>query len=171
MTNPKVLILLVALVMFVNYINYILPDRSKQFAKITLLEKKIKKEMLLNEQKIDPDALRIEKDELFFNGKKLNYSQAMGKMQEFINESAKDLCSVKRLKWAQVPISEKWYDILRIDLALRCSAKDLFVFVNRLRSSQKLFTVENFRIMKSRRNESLQIALQLSAYRKKDEAK
>jgi hypothetical protein len=170
MKNPKILVLLVAMLLFVNYINYWMPDRDKLHKDILLLERKIKKEQELNQKKLDIKSLKLAYDDYFFDAKKYNYSQAMGKFQEMINTSAKDRCKVTHLKWAQVPSSESWYERLKMNLSLECTPKDIFVFINTLRENKKLFYIENFHIVKSRK-ENLQIRLQLVAYRKHDAKK
>ena len=102
MNNAKVLLLLVSFVVFVNYLNYFMPDREKLFKRRELLEYKIKKEKHLGGAKPTADKLQLPTKELFYDGKRFNYSQAMGDFQERITKAAKDLCTIKRLKWAQV---------------------------------------------------------------------
>ena len=166
MKNPKILVLLVSLVVFINYINYMVPDRAKLYQKITLLHQKIKKDEKLNNEKIDIKTLKLDYDKLFFDTTS-SYSQAMGKFQEMITKSAKGSCKVSRLKWAQVPISSKWYDILRIDLSLECSPKSTFKFINNLRSNDKIFYLETLKVYNVKGK--LRVNLQLITYRKHDE--
>ncbi len=169
MENKKVLLLLIGLVVLINYSNYILPDRDKLHKTNLLLEKKIAKEMLLNSKKIDPKELAFPYEEYFFDGGKLNYSQAMGKFQELLNGSAKGVCEVSYIRWAQVPASQKKYQPLKINLSLKCTPKNSFVFVNNLRKKKKLVYIENLRIGKERKKERLVITMQSVAYRKTDD--
>ena len=169
MHNYKLLILLLALVLFVNYVNYIMPDRDKLHNKIELLAHKIAKEKKLGSAKVDPKQLVLPYNTLFYDGKRWNYSQAMGDFQEHISKSAEDGCVVKRLKWAQVPLSTKWYNVLKIDTALECKPKAMFRFVNNLRSSAKLYNMKNFTIYKMRNKPMLQLHLHLISYRTHDE--
>jgi len=168
MENKKLLILLVAFVVLVNYINYFLPDRDKLHKQELLLEKKIAKEKLLNTKKIDPKELEFPYEGYFYDGKKLNYSQAMGKLQELLNKSAKGLCDVKHLRWAQVPASKEKYQPLKIHLSLGCTPKNGFKFMNKLKDEKKLLKIENIRISKPRREAKVNMVMQIVAYRSVD---
>ncbi len=165
MNNYKLLILLFSFVLFVNYINYMMPDRDKLHKKIELLSHKIDKEKRLGSQKPDMKQLQLPFETLFYDGKKFNYSQAMGDFQERITNAAKDNCTVKRLKWAQVPLSTKWYDVLKIDTALECTPKNMFLFINKLRKNGNIYNIRNFTIYKMRNKPMLQLHMQLISYR------
>lgn len=165
MNNFKLLLLLLSFVIFINYINYFMPNRDKLHNKIELLSYKIKKENKLNNQKTDIKKLKLTVKNKFYNGKKYNYSQSMGKSQEIITKSAKNNCMIKHLKWAQVPLSTKWYDVLKIDTTLECTPKKMFIFINKLRNSGKICNIKNFTIYKMRNKPKLQLRMQLISYR------
>jgi hypothetical protein len=165
MSNAKVLFLLLSLVVFVNYINYLMPDRDKLHKQIELLSYKIDKENKLNQKKLDTKQLQLPLDTLFYDGKKFNYSQAMGDFQESISNAAKDVCILKYIKWAQVPLSTNWYDHLKINTSLECTPKDMFLFINKLRKNEKLYNIKNFTIYRMPSKPMLQINMQLIAYR------
>ena len=166
MQNPKILLLLFMLVVFVNYNNYILPDRDKQHSQLIYLKQKIEKEKKLNAKKIDSKQLKLSYDTMFFNGEKFNYSQAMGKFQDILNTSAKGLCKVTYLKWAQMPLSKERYTPLRINTSFECHPKNFFKFLNRLRTKSYLITAENIKFFKIQRKSTLSIRVQFTAYRK-----
>ena len=165
MNNYKLLLLLLSSVVFVNYLNYMMPDDDKLHKKIELLSYKIDKEKRLGSVKPDIKQLQLPFKSLFYDAKKFNYSQAMGDFQEQITKVAKDTCTIKRLKWAQVPLSTKWYDVLKIDTALECTPQKMFLFINRLRSKGKLQNIKNFTIYKMRNKPMLQLHMQLISYR------
>ena len=165
MNNYKLLLLLLSVVIFVNYVNYMVPDRDKLHKKIELLSYKIDKEKRLDSIKTDTKKLQLPLATLFYDGKKFNYSQAMGDFQESITKAAKANCSIKRLKWAQVPLSTKWYDVLKIDTSLECTPKNMFLFMNKLRKNRKIYNIKNFTIYKMRNKPMLQLHMQLMSYR------
>jgi len=165
MNNYKLLLLLFSFVVYINYTNYFLPNRDRLHNKIEMLEHKIAKENKLNSEKLDPKKLQLPYDRLFYDGKKFNYSQAMGDFQESITKAAKGNCNIKRLKWAQVPLSRKWYDVLKIDSTFECKPKDMFVFINKLRKNSKIYNIDNFSIYKMRNKAELLLHMQLISYR------
>ena len=146
-----------------------MPDRDKMHKRIELLTNKIKKEQQLNAQKQDPKQLQLPFTTLFYDGKKVNYSQAMGHFQESITNAAKERCAIKRLKWAQVPLSTQWYDVLKMDTSLECKPKNMFLFINALRHNQKLYNIKNLRIYNNSKKKMLQIHMQLISYRVENE--
>jgi len=168
MQNPKILLLLIMLVVFINYNNYILPNRDKQYSHLIYLNQKIEKEKKLNIQKIDPKKLQLPYDSMFFDGKKLNYSQAMGKLQNLINKNAKGLCKIIHLKWAQAPLSKDIYIPLRINASFECHPKMFYKFLNKLRTKPYLIITKNTKIFKLKRKNTLNINVQFIAYRKND---
>jgi len=169
MNNYKLLLLLLSVVIFVNYINYMSPDRDKLHKKIELLSYKIDKENRLGSVKPDMKQLQLPFETLFYDGKKFNYSQAMGDFQESINSAATAYCTVKHLKWAQVPLSTKWYDVLKIDTALECTPKSMFLFINKLRKNNKIYNIHNFSLYKIPNKAALLLQMQLISYRIHDE--
>lgn len=169
MNNTKVLLLLVVFVVFVNYLNYFMPDREKLHQRTELLRYKIEKEKHLDTQKPNDAKLQLPIKELFYDGKRLNYSQAMGDFQERITKAAKGMCRIIRTKWAQVPSSTKWYDTLKIDTVVECTPKNMFLFINKLREDSKIYNIKNIMVVKSRREPKLQLHMQLVTYRMHDE--
>jgi hypothetical protein len=141
-----------------------MPQRDKLHKQTELLTHKIDKEKRLNKQKLDAKQLQLPFDALFYDGKKFNYSQAMGDFQESITNAAKERCTLKRLKWAQVPLNTKWYDVLKIDTSLECTPKKMFLFINKLRKNSKIYNIENFVIYRMR-NKPIQVHMQLISYR------
>jgi len=169
MNNYKFLLLLFSFVIYINYTNYLLPDRDKLQKKTELLKHKIAKENKLNSKKLDTKELQLPYSKLFYSGKKFNYSQAMGDFQESISSAAKSNCTIKRLKWAQVPLNAGLYDVLKIDSAFECKPKDMFVFINTLRKNSKIYNIHNFSIYKIRNKAELLLHMQLISYRVHDE--
>jgi len=167
MKNFKVLILLIVLVLFVNYINYFLPNRDKIDKKIVLLENKIGQQEALLHKKIDQKDLNVSYEKYFFDGKVSGFSQSMGTLQKKITKSAQGNCKVKKIKWLQIPQSQEWYDKLKMNVTLECLPKDVFLFINNLRSDPKLFTIRNFKALKMKKGKRIYVNFQLIAYRKK----
>ena len=165
MNNYKLLFLLFSVVIFVNYINYMMPNRDRLHKKIELLTYKIDKENRLGNATPNMKQLQLPFKALFYDGKKINYSQAMGDFQEAITKATKGNCEIKHLKWAQVPLSRKWYDVLKIDTALECTPRNLFIFINKLRKNSKIYNIVNFTIHKMRNRPVLQLHMQLMSYR------
>ncbi|UCN00593.1 hypothetical protein LCX93_01370 [Sulfurimonas sp. SWIR-19] len=166
--QTKLLILLVTFVAFVNYMNYFLPDRKKLNNTIILLETKIAKNERLNHQKISKEQLLVKEKKLFFTNKK-NYSQSMGEMQEMLQDAAKGLCTVKRMQWSQVPAGTSWYERMKISLSIVCSPKDIFTFVDRLQKREKLFILEDSKIVVPKKaKQKLQFSTNVVAFRMKD---
>jgi hypothetical protein len=160
----KLLALLVGLVLFVNYRNYLMPDRERLGREIALLQAKIEREKKLNASRIPPERLRLPWMERFYDGKRLNYSQAMGDLQKAV-QSAAGTCKVVRLTWAQVPAKAERYDRLRMNFALRCPPGEIFAFADRLRARGKLVRLEDLRVVPTRKRHALQIQGQIIAYR------
>ena len=169
MNNYKLLLLLFSVVIFVNYINYMMPDRAKLHKKVELLSYKIDKENRLGSAKPDIKQLQLPFKRLFYDAKKFNYSQAMGDFQEQITKAAKDNCTIKHLKWAQIPLNKKWYDVLKIDTTLECTPKNVFLFINKLRKNNKVYNIHNFSIYKTASKTELMLRMQLISYRIHDE--
>ena len=142
-----------------------MPNRNKLHKKTQLLSYKIDKEKRLGSTKPDAKQLQLPFKTLFYDGKKFNYSQAMGDFQELITNAAKDNCTVKRLKWAQVPLTTKWYDVLKIDTALECKPRKMFVFINKLRKNSKIYNIKNFSIYRMQNKPMLLLHMQLISYR------
>ena len=168
MNNYKLLFLLITCVIFVNFNNYFGNGREKLAQTIALLQTKIAKEKKLDDEKIDKTKFNVGYKTYFFDGTKLSYSQSMGKMQEIINKAVRDACSIKYLKWSQLPITTKSYEKMKMKTTLECSLKGVFVFINALRA-EKLFYIENFHILKLRNKEKLSLNLQIVAFRITDD--
>jgi hypothetical protein len=165
----KLLVLLVGIVLFINYRNYLMPDRDRLAGEAELLKAKIERERTLNSSSVGATdrQLKVPWQELFYDGKKLNYSQAMGQLQKRIQAAAKGVCKVVSLTWAQVPGKAAEYDRLKMNLALECSPPDFFTFVNRLRGGGKgkLILLRNLRIAPLAREKSLRVNTQIIAFR------
>lgn len=167
--NHKLLLLLFSFVVFVNYINYFMPQRDQLHEQIELLTYKIDKEKKLNNTKLNIKQLKLPFKTLFYNGKKFDYSQAMGDFQQSITNAAKNVCTIQRIKWAQIPLSTNWYDILKINTDLDCTPKNMFLFIDKLRKNGKIYNIENFKIYKMQYSPMLQVRMQLIAYREHNE--
>jgi hypothetical protein len=168
----KALAIMITLIIYVNYTNYFAPDRDKLHRKIVVLENKIKNEKKLNQKKIDKKQLVIDKKDLMFDGKFYSYSKAMGKFQEIITESAKDLCTVKYIKWAQSPVSKNWYEKMKMSVSLVCTPRDFFKFTNKLKTHKKLFYLESTVLVKKsskkKKAKNLYINLNIVTFRSKN---
>lgn len=165
MSNKRVLLFLVALVVLVNYNNYFLPDRDRLFRKIEMLQNRIAREKRLSAVKVDPKMLKDPFKSYFFDGKRYNYSQAMGKFQEMIDGSAKGLCTVKNIQWAQEPQSSTWYDRLKLHAQLECHPDHLFSFVDKMHRYRKLVYLESIHLGRKGRTDKLMVTLDLVAFR------
>lgn len=165
MNNSKLLLLLISFVVYVNYTNYFLPNRSKLHMQIEVLNHMIARERKLNSEKLNTKKLQLPYDKLFYDGKKLNYSQAMGDFQEKISDAAKNSCTVKRIKWAQVPLSTKWYDVLKMNLTLGCTPKNMFIFIDKLRKNDKIYNIHDLTVYKVPNKAELLLNMHLISYR------
>jgi len=162
----KVIVLLIALIIYTNYENYIKKDTSKLHREILSLQTNIAREADIEKHHYTKDSLLLDYSKLTFDGKKLSYSQAMGKMQNQLASSAKGICDVKRIKWAQVPSQDGWYDKLRMNVSLSCSPNNLIKFTNSLKKKPTIYNVENFRVTRDRLKPLLDINVQLVAFRR-----
>ena len=162
----KVLVLLIALIIYTNYENYIKQDTAKLHRKILNLETNIAREIDIAKQHHTKESLLLDYSKLTFDGKKYSYSQAMGEMQNQLASSAKDLCDVKQMKWAQVPSRDVWYDKLRMNVSLSCSPNNLIKLTNSLKNKPTIYNVENFRVTQDTRKSLLNITIQLVAFRR-----
>lgn len=165
MDSKKILVLLIALIIYVNYINYMKIDISKLYSKIRTLKSNIDREIEVHKGKYTKESLKVDYENVAFDGKKYSYSKAMGAMQNIINESAKDVCDVKRIKWAQVPTTKAWYDKLRMNVSISCTPKNMRIFTNKLAKADTIFVIENIRITKDRNKDTLNSNIQLVSFR------
>ena len=146
--------------------------QKKLERKINLLEYKIQQEKKLDNEKIDSEALKLPIAKLFYPASKFSYSQAMGEFQIIIDSALKGICQKKHLKWAQVPYAKKWYEVLKMNVDFKTTPKNIFVFIDNLRKSSKLFAINNLEIYKiAQDNHSLHVRMQLIAFRVYDEKK
>jgi len=167
----KVLIILLALVIYTNYENYFKVDPQKLYREIKNLQTNIVREQNILDSNNTKKSLSLKKyHEMMFNAKQFNYSQAMGQLQNQINDAAKDNCKVKYVKWAQVPNTKDWYEELRVNTSLECSPKKLFIMTNKIKKNKILYRIENFRIVRNIKKEFLNINFQLIAFREKNES-
>ena len=160
--KKKLLLLLGALVVLVNYINYFKPDSKRLYRQLHLLEAKINIEKELSKLQIEPRELKLPQMELFFD-KNISYSQAMGRLQKIIQSSARGICDMGRVSWAQLPLSNQYYDYLKISFTIKCEAKNIFKFANRLKSHKKIILFENFRVTRGTRRDKQKRQIVLSA--------
>ncbi len=171
MQSKNILLFVATLTLLVNYNNYLLPNRDKIDNTITLLEHKIKKEQAILQRKIDPSQLHNKYQGVFFEASSYSYSQAMGELQNMINKSAKNECSVEQIQWAQVPQTTQWYQPLKINLSLKCSPEGVFHFINNLYKYKKLIYFDYFKMFKPRRDQKLIVATNIIAFRTTDAEK
>jgi Tfp pilus assembly protein PilO len=167
MDMKKVLILLAVLVVFINYNNYIKQDDDKLLRKIALIKQKISQEKEISKRDIKKKDLLIKLDNLMFDGNKYTYSEAMGEMQNILTKGIKTSCKFDRVKWAQVASSDKWYDILRMNVYFRCEASKINKAINAIKKSKKLFYIESLNITPRRKGDILSVSMQVVAYRKR----
>jgi len=155
------------IVVYVNYTNYFHPNIQKLKNEITVLSARIHQESELSKIKKENFSknLQIHYDSLLFSGKQYSYSQAMGLMQNAINQNAKGNCTVKNITWAQSTETKDWYDRLRMNTSLACNAEDFSYFLNKLKNSKKLYQIENIKMSKDRNRQILNIYMQIVAYR------
>lgn len=165
MDIKKVLVLLITLVIYTNYENYFKEDVQKLHRQVSTLKTNIAREEQIQKDKHTKESLLVDYDKVVFNAKSYSYSKAMGEMQNQITDAAKDVCTIDLVKWAQVPSTKEWYDKLRMNVSVSCKAKELYTFTNRLKEKSTIYKIENFRITKNRREELLNINLQLVGFR------
>lgn len=161
----KVLLLLSTLVLYINYQNYIMPDIKKLHREITALESSIERELTIQTKKYKQEDFLLNYDKVTFSAKEYSYSKAMGEMQNQIYEAAMSGCTVQNIQWAQVPISEAWYDKLKMNIRLKCTPNELLKFTNSLKSRETIYRVESFVARKLQRDSSLSITAQLVGFR------
>jgi len=162
----KLLVLLIAFIIYTNYENYIKEDTNKLHREILSLQTNIARETDIAKHHYTKKSLLLDYSKLTFDGKKQSYSKAMGAMQNQLASSAKGLCDVKRIKWAQVPSRDGWYDKLRMNVSLSCTPNNLIKLTNSLKKKPTIYNVENFRVSRDRRKPLLNIAIQLVAFRR-----
>ena len=168
MNQIKILSILIISVFFVNYINYFQKDVDKLQKKVVLIQNKILKEQRLNKSDFNITTLKIDKFDYFFD-KNRNYSQSMGRIQEIVNSTAKDICEVKHIKWSQIPTSTTWYQHLKFNISLECTPNNMLLFSNNLRKSNKLILLKNMILMKLKRKNVLQMNATLIAFKVNNE--
>jgi len=170
----KIFFLLFALIVYVNYTMHFQKDVSKLERKIVNIEHRIIKEEKLFEDKSHYKDINSSKEYnyLFYDGKKLSYSEAMGLFQQNIQSFAQESkCTIINSQWQDIPISkDRWYDVLSLRLSLECTPKAFLSFQNHARLKKKLFIFNQLKLFKDRRKNFLRITTIVSAYRsKKDE--
>ena len=162
----KVLVLLIAFIIYTNYENYMKKDTTKLHREVLSLQTNIAREINIAKQHYTKESLLLDYSKLTFDGKKYSYSQAMGEMQNQLSSSADGLCNVKRMKWAQVPSRDGWYDKLRMNVSLSCTPNNLIKLTNALKAKPTIYNVENFRVTRDRNKALLNITIQLVAFRR-----
>ena len=140
-------------------------DSTKLNRKILTLRTNIDREVKIQKSHITKKDLLLDYSKLTFDGKKQSYSKAMGAMQNELTKAAKGLCTLNRIKWAQVPTTNNWYDKLRMNVSASCSPNALIKLTNRLKENSTIYNIESFRATKDRRKALLNINIQIVAFR------
>ena len=174
MNSKKILILLIILIVYVNFMNQ-KKDISKMEKSIINTQNRINKEDKLFKEKSIYQDINTTRDYsyLFYDGKKLSYSESMGLFQQDIQASAKKVsCSLGNTNWQDMPINKnRWYDILSLRVTLECKPKAFLNFIDDIRDKFKLFSFSQLHLSKDRRKNSLHISATISAYRSKKSEK
>lgn len=169
MKYQKLIPFLLIMILWVNYTNYFQVDEKKLQTKINILEAKTLKEEKLTELYFDKESLKKLKEKStykqMFMDEKLNYSKAMGILQDTINNSAKNQCKVEYLKWGSKVPSNEWYETLKMDVRMLCRPKSFVVFKNKIVKTKKLYKFENFKIIRIDKKKKLLISYQFIAYK------
>lgn len=174
MNTKKIFILLFALIVYVNYVMHFKKDISKVEKQIATIENRITKEEKLFKEKAHYTEINSTKDYtyLFYDGKKLSYSEAMGMFQQDIQSSSKEAnCSISNIQWQEMPLNkDRWYDVLSLRLSLTCTPQNFILFQRYSRKKSKFFIFNQIHLSKQRRKNLLRISMMVNAYRsKKDE--
>ena len=175
MNSKKVLVLLVALIVYVNYVMHFKKDVTKIEKQIVAIEQRIVKEERLTKEKDKYKDINSTKDykHLFYNGKKLSYSEAMGAFQQDIQASAKEAkCTILNTRWLDMPMNnDRWYELLSLKISLSCTPVQFIDFQNHSRKKSKLFVFNQLNLYKDRRKNLLRISVTATAYRSKKNEK
>lgn len=175
MNTKKIFVLLLLLIVYVNYVMHFKKDVTKVEASIVNIEHRIKKEEILFKEKDKYKEINSTKEYtyLFYDGKTLSYSAAMGAFQQDIQSFAKVAkCTLSNTQWQDMPRSkERWYDTLRLRLSLQCTPKAFVDFQNHARKKSKIFIFNQINLLKDRRKNFLRITATVSAYRSKKNEK
>jgi len=163
--NTKILVLLIALVTYINYQNYFKVDIRHLAKKIDNLKSNIKREEKIKDENLSKNAFSLNYENLFFNGKKESYSQAMGHMQKEVADALNGVCRIENIKWAEAPISYEWYDELAMNISLTCSPKNFLIAVNRFNKTKKLYKVKSITMRRNITKQKNIIFLKLLAFR------
>lgn len=169
MNYKKLLPLLLVMVVWINYMNYFQVDEKKLNSKIELLESRIAQEREITELYKDEKLLKKLKEKTYYKemmlDEQMNYSKAMGLLQDTINKSAKGNCTVLDLKWGSKIPSDTWYSPLKISARMECSPEGFVAFKNRLVKTKKIYKFENLKISKQNKHQKLYISFQFIAYK------
>ena len=175
MNSKKIIVLLLALTVYVNYVMHFKKDVLKIEKQITMIEKRTLKEETLSKEKEKYKEINSTKDYtyLFYDGKKLSYSEAMGAFQQDIQSSAKEAnCTIVNTRWLDMPMNkERWYDMLSLKISLSCTPVQFMNFQNHSRKKSKLFVFNQLNFFKERRKALLRISVTATAYRSKKNEK
>jgi len=169
------IVLLLALTVYVNYVMHFKKDIVRIEKQIVTIEKRTVKEKILSKEKEKYKDINSTKDYsyLFYDGKKLSYSEAMGAFQQDIQSSAKEAnCTIVNTRWLDMPMNkERWYDLLSLKISLSCTPVQFMKFQNDSRKKSKLFVFNQLNFSKERRKALLRISLTATAYRSKKNEK
>ena len=175
MNSKKIVVLLLALTVYVNYVMHFKKDIVKIEKQIVTIEKRTLKEEILSKEKEKYKDINSTKDYtyLFYDGKKLSYSEAMGAFQQDIQSSAKGAsCTIVNTRWLDMPMNkERWYDLLSLKISLSCTPVQFMKFQNQSRKKSKLFVFNQLNFYKDRRKNLLRISVTATAYRSKKNEK
>jgi len=169
MSTKKIFVLLLLLIVYVNYVMHFKKDVSRVESTIASIEQRIIKEEILFKEKDQYKDLNSTKDYsyLFYEGKLLSYSSAMGAFQQDIQSFGKEAnCTLSNSQWQDMPVSkERWYDVLSLRLSLECTPQAFVNFQNYARKKLKFFIFTQINLSKDRRKNFLRISTTVSAYR------
>jgi hypothetical protein len=165
------------LVLLVNYVNYFQKDSSTTIKKIHFTKARILKEHKLfeyyaKEQRVSDVNSSYQYKKLMYDGKLLNYSQAMGAFQKRISKALKNTCTSKNIQWSHTSKTDRWYERLAINAKFECRPSHFMTFIKTLRDDNQIVNIETFKAYRDRRRAIVIFNLTLVAYRlKEDDAK
>ena len=172
--NTKLLILLIALTLGINYYNYANQENDKLASNIKMLENRILKEVSLAELISHKEKdLSTPKYEEMLYPQNLKPTQALGKMQTFIEATAKESgVKLSSINWGEPYVLPKMP--LRV-LPIRFSAMGkpfrLRRFALMLRKHPKIVKSESISLVIKKKQETLSVRMQLQMFQKVSDAK
>lgn len=150
-------------------------DVGKMEKKIINIEKRTAKEEKLFQEKDRYKDIHSTKEymNLFVDGNKHSYSEAMGLFQQEIQTLAKEAnCNVINTQWQEMPVGkDRWYGVLSLRVSLTCTPQSFMLFQNQSRANTTLFTFNRLTLSKHKKNDFLQISTTIYAYRSNPDEK